>query len=85
MVVNLQGLYKYGSKYTCSQTNIQENIGGAYKRIRKDGIYIREGTVGVYIREGKDMRTLHSNDQTYLWDRRGDVSLTRASVPEYRK
>ena len=67
MAVNLRGLDKYGSKHTGSQTNIQAKIGGTNDRIRTDGVYIREGTVRVYIQEGKDMRTLHSNDQTYPW------------------
>ena len=65
-------LDKYSSKHTGSQITIQENIGGAYERIRTDGVYIQEGTVGVYIREGKDMRRQRyeystSNDKTYLW------------------
>ena len=73
MVVNLLGLDKYGSKHTGSQKNIQAKIGGTNERIRTDGVYTLEGTVGVYIyikakkREGKYLRTLHSNDQTYIW------------------
>ena len=67
MVFNSRGLDKYGSKHTGSQKNIQANIGGTYEQIRTDGVDIQEGTVRVYILEGKDMRTIHLNDQTYLW------------------
>ena len=49
MVVNLRGLDKYGRKNTGGQTNIQENIGGAYEQIRTNGVYIQEGMVVVYI------------------------------------
>ena len=37
----------YGSKHTGSYTNIQAKIGGTYKKIRTNGVYIREGRVGV--------------------------------------
>ena len=57
-------LDKYGSKYTGSQTNIQENIEGTYNQIRKDGVYIHEGTFIVYIREGKDIRRQRYEDST---------------------
>ena len=67
MVVNLRILDKYGSKHTGSQKNIQVNIGGTFERIKTDRVYIREVTVGLYMKEGKDMRTLHLNDQMYLW------------------
>ena len=56
---------KYGSKHTGSQKKIQENIGGTYKRIRTDGVYIQEVTVGVYIRERKDMRRKRYEDYTF--------------------
>ena len=36
-------LYKYGSKYTGSQTNTQAKIGGRYEQIRTDRVYIKEG------------------------------------------
>ena len=64
MVVNFQGLDKYVSKHTGSQTNIQENIGGAYERIITDRVYIQKGTVGVYIREGKYIRRQRYDDST---------------------
>ena len=34
-------VYKYGSKYTGSQTNIQANFGGTYERIIMDEVYTR--------------------------------------------
>ena len=43
-------LDKYGSKNTGSHTNIQENIGGAYKQIRTDGVYIRSHGWSIYTR-----------------------------------
>ena len=42
LVVNLRGLDKYGSKHTGSHTNMQAKIGGMYKQIRTDGLYIYE-------------------------------------------
>ena len=36
MVVNFQGLDKYGSKNTDSQTNVHANILGKYKQTRTD-------------------------------------------------
>ena len=65
IVVNLQGIYKYGSKHTGIQKNIQANIVGTYERIRTDGVYIREGTVGVYIREDTYMRRQRYEDSTF--------------------
>ena len=51
MVVNFQGLDKYGSKHTGNRTIIQANIGGKNGKMRTDGVYRKEGTNGVYILE----------------------------------
>ena len=67
MVVNFWGLYKYVSKYTGSQTNIQAKIGGTYKWIRMDRVYIQEVTVVVYIQEVKYMRRQIYEDSTFEW------------------
>ena len=65
MVFNFLELDKYSSKHTGSQTNIQANIGGTYKQIITDGVYIREGTVRVYIRKGKYMRKKRYEESTF--------------------
>ena len=65
MVVILWGIDKCGSKHIGSHTNINVNVGGTYKRIITDGVYIQEGTAGVYIQEGKDMRMQRYEDSTF--------------------
>ena len=65
MVVNLRGLDKYGSIHTGSQTSIKSKIGGTYKRIRTDELYILEVTVEVYIQEGKHIRRQRYEDSTF--------------------
>ena len=65
-------LNKYGSKLTGSRKILQANIGGTYRKMRRYIVYRNEVTNGVYIQkgkeqEGKDIRTLRSNDNGYLW------------------
>ena len=76
MVFNLSGLDKYDSKHTGSQTNVQSIIGGTYKQIRTDVVYIQEGTDIVYIWEGKDMiRQIYDNSM-FEWPK---ISLVRTN------
>ena len=71
-VVNLRGLDKYSSKNTGRQTNVQAKIGGTYRQMRMDRVYIQEVTNIVHIwegkeQEGKDAITIRSNEKKTLW------------------
>ena len=65
-------LDKYISKHIGRRTNIQAKIGGTYIKMWTNVVYRWEGTNIVYIieskeQEGKYMRTVRSNDKTYVW------------------